>query len=66
MIIVSATGCATWYIPANEPQILELEDLKPTSKTISTWKWREPTHIHVTALGAIFAEMMAKFKVIVV
>ena len=36
--LVSATGCATWYIPANEPQILELEDFKPTSQTISTWK----------------------------
>ena len=52
----SATGCATWYIPANEPQILELEHLKPTSKTISTWKMTTADTLHVTSSGAIFAE----------
>ena len=54
-IIVRATGCATWYIPANEPQILELEYLKPTSKTISTWKMARADMVHVTSSGAIFA-----------
>ena len=61
----SATVCATWYIPANEPQILELEHLQPTSKIISTWKMTTADTLHVTS-SAPFLQNVAKIKAIVV